>query len=29
MVDEYLEYGTDTEYDVVQLLTILDLKGIY
>ena len=26
MVTENLEYGTDTEYDVVQLLVALDLK---
>jgi len=29
MVAEYLECGADTEYDVVQLLVVLDLKGAH
>ena len=29
MVDEYLECGADTEYDVVQLLAALNLKGTH
>ena len=29
MVTEYLECSTDTEYDMVQLFTSLDLKGTH
>ena len=29
MFDEYLECGADTEYDVVQLLADLNLKGTH
>ena len=29
MVAEYLDRGTDTEYNIVQLLTALNLKGTH